>query len=538
MDLSVSSSERLIIGEVFALTGNITSSIMVWWEDRREFAPGWYQIRYKNGAFRFGKQFGWGVSSNWRVLTNRGSEIELFHAPSVPSPIGKSLPNGLYGGHGWDNQALVEAANQGQFINFYHDGGPLGLRLLDNPYTDNIHGSPDPTWELCTLVPEIVPPPVEPGSEPGSEPSSDGSTPGSEPGSQPPPCVKETPQIGLLPAKYKALLDTLPEKPGGFGFVFHPGVHLTNDKNADSILTGNVEIVSSSLAISCQNVADQNQSRRVITLGVSDDFLNSFCLEVKGPKGQKGEKGPKGKDGRHGVGDGPAGLPGPNGVDATERHVFSGIKVVESDEVHDTAVVNLSLDPQAGVLDVVKAKIAVPDSTLPASRVMASPIFRDVEFFGDSDLTKWQLVAPGDDPAGVIDISIVKLPAGWSGETGPQNKERGSVPVATMKLSDLVTQIVNFYIERAGDITARWDQQMRDYVAGKDKQARDILASLAKELADCEWQKPIDFCAAIVPANCDAGEEPGSGSGSAGELPEVSDDDGIFVPIVTKVTRK
>lgn len=300
------------------------------------------------------------------------------------------------------------------------------------------------------------------------------------------------PTNGLLSAKLKSILDTVGPKPGGFGLIFKPGTYLTPEGGADNVLTGNVNITSESLDITCEDVMEGNCSKTIIKFALSDDFLDTFCIEVRGGKGQIGETGDKGLPGKHGTGDGPVGATGAAGVDASINDVFTGIKIVESDDVYDTAVVDLVLNSADGILDVVKSKMAVPDNNLPASKVAASAIFRDVEFTG-ADLDVWQLTAPPNDPAGIIDVSMVRLPNGWNGGVV------GSVPVISMKLSSVVQLVVDYYKSKAVEAIALFDAQITEFMTQKDEDARKILAELAQELAECEFSRPISFCVGIQP---------------------------------------
>lgn len=295
---------------------------------------------------------------------------------------------------------------------------------------------------------------------------------------------------GLMSARHKILLDSLPNKPGGFGIILKPGRYLTTDDGVNSILTGDITLTSSSLAYECEQVIEGGCTKNKITVSLSDDFLDTFCVHVKGKKGPTGDKGEKGPRGRHGVGDGPRGADGLAGADATTVRTFSGVKIVESDDIYDTAIVDLSLNAEEGKLTIVKSKLAVPHDDEPATKVSASLIFRDIEFTGD-DLESYEIIAPTNDPAGETDINVIKLPNGWTGNTS------NPVPVVPMKLSELAQLIIDFYKAKADDVIEEWDSKIEEFMTSKDDEARKILADLAQELAECEFSKPIAFCIGI-----------------------------------------
>lgn len=305
------------------------------------------------------------------------------------------------------------------------------------------------------------------------------------------------PTNGLMSSKNKAMLDGLPEKAGGFGIILKPGYFLTEEHGADNVLTGDVKFISETLKFTCDNPIGAGEGCEAVStvrFELSQDFLDSYSIEVRGPVGKKGKKGLKGAPGRPGTGDGPVGDPGEDGADAPTAHTFTGIKYVESDTIYDTAVVSLRLDSAAGVLEVTKARMDVPDSDKPATRVAATPITRDVEFLSE-DLSRWQLIgAAQDEPT--VDLNMVKLPKGWSGQSD------SPVPVIPVKLSTVVQSIVDYYNEQATKVIRQWDEELRVWVIDRDKAARDVLHNLAVEVAECQFSLPLEFCLGIQPADC------------------------------------
>lgn len=676
---------NLVVDQCWTVEGNIVNATPVWFNNNANMPSGWYRVAYVQGAMRYFKNFGWCVddinTQSWMVVTSvSGAISDLVAGPCAPTPSGPSIPNHTFSSRGWDTQEAAENASKAIGpTDFFHNGGPLGMRLYDNPYTDNVHGAPDPTWSLCSLrqpttsacdelvlfnsgtttagviadgkqdtnwiliqssdttapgpavyvsaaplnsnwpantnnskwigpktasqytlqtglytyryqldltnydpttatitgrwiiddqgvdikvngvssgqvnnlgassgsfqwanfslshgfiqgvntidfitrnVPSFptptglrvewisgnacskaAPPPLPPPPPPGSGTTPISSTPHTgtvSSGSEPPPeCTKETPTTGLLPAKFKSLLDSLPSHPGGFGFIFKPGTYLTLKDGPDSILTGDVTFSSETLDISCAQSQINGSAETIFTFKVGQDFLSSFCLNIRGLPGDKGDKGSKGPEGRSGTGDGPQGDQGPPGINATIPATFTDVQIIDIADTYDTAVVSLDFDPATSTLEIVKAKMAVPDSTTVASLVSATALYRDVTFDSSNSMDNWNLFAPSGDPVSTItsspDLDIIKLPDGWNG---------APIGVATMKLSQLVTLIVNYYNNLASGIVTGWDRQIKEYIAGKDQDARQIVADLAQELTEAEWSAPIEFGIDIQPLQC------------------------------------
>ncbi|MDP6585773.1 MAG: hypothetical protein QF535_14045 [Anaerolineales bacterium] len=310
------------------------------------------------------------------------------------------------------------------------------------------------------------------------------------------------PTNGLFSAVDKSFLDSLKTKAGGFGLMLKPGYYLTEEAGADNVLTGDIQIVSQTLAFDCTTSTFPADDTREAALGgvptvkveLNQNFLESYRLEIKGPQGKKGDTGTTGLDGRPGTGDGPTGDAGDDGDDAIS-HTFTGIIYEELDEIFDTAVVGLSLDASNGILEITKAKIDVPDNDKAASRVAASPVLRDIEFLS-TDLSDWQLVGGADDSV-TIDLNVVKLPKGWVGDV-----DNNPVPVGSVKLSQLVGTLVDHYALEAAKVVTQWDTVLNEWAIARDKDARDVLLGLATQLAECEFQLPIEICIGFEASSC------------------------------------
>ena len=341
------------------------------------------------------------------------------------------------------------------------------------------------------------------------------------------------PTNGLLSKSYKAMLDALPPKAGGFGIILKPGYYLTPEKGVDNILTGDVKLVSNSLKFECTQgtTNDGCGVLPLIRIGLSDDFLESYSIELAGPKGRKGDKGPKGRSGRSGTGDGPQGDPGPDGKDATPVK-FSGIIYEELDAVYNTAVVNLKFDAPNGILEITKAQMDVPSSDKPATRVAASPIIRDISFnqtqagsLWSQFFKDWNLVAPAGDSAPTVDLNIIKLPKGWTSNS--------PVPITSVKLSGLAQGIIDYYEAQAATIAKQWDSDLKAWIVVKDKEARDILHNLAVQLADCQFELPLEFGLGIKPCSSSSSTSSSSSAGGGCYDPSFATRDSGKYPITS-----
>ena len=61
-------------------------------------------------------------------------------------------------GPGYTTAGDLETALQGQYLTITTTGGPIGMKLLDNPYTDNHAGSDGaPRFELVAVSPWLKP---------------------------------------------------------------------------------------------------------------------------------------------------------------------------------------------------------------------------------------------------------------------------------------------------------------------------------------------------------------------------------------------
>lgn len=292
----------------------------------------------------------------------------------------------------------------------------------------------------------------------------------------------------------------------------------SGDLNPNGVLLGDIMLVSESIDITCVDgeglpltssdtcnvdiikCDDPSNNPPGLNFQINQDFLDSLCVIVPGCKGSRGDRGEQGDPGLDGTGDGPQGEQGDPGEDApTTGNSFTGIKILDVDDIYDTAVVSIELDADNGKLNLIKAKVRTPDSSTPATQLVSTPINRAV-VFDDNSSFDYTLMKPSVDPIDELDPDILKYPAQFV------KSEIGSAPRTTtvnkIKLSDIVDAVISYYDGQLVKINDNYNQQLKSYIESKDESARRILASLAQQVAECEFELPIDFCLGISPDDC------------------------------------
>lgn len=300
--------------------------------------------------------------------------------------------------------------------------------------------------------------------------------------------------------------------------------------NPHGILSGDIEIVSDSLDIKCVKGSDlqeleceDNKSSDAekpdgLLFTTKQKFLDSLCIEVPGCKGPDGDKGVQGNDGKPGTGDGPKGEQGDSGKDYKSVKKFTGIKIEDIDDVYDTAVVALESDPESGKIYVVKAKIKTPSSTTPADQVIASAIHRAIEF---EEEFFFKIIKPVVDPISLENDAkggiSVGIPTGEPGCYLKSNFDNdvlvcaipkggasasGASQIAVRWLSELLSEISQFYRDKLIEAADAYDKQIKDFIIEKDKEARQAICQLAEQLAECEWELPLEYCIGLIEADC------------------------------------
>lgn len=309
---------------------------------------------------------------------------------------------------------------------------------------------------------------------------------------------------GLLSRQLKFLMDRVPDKGGGFAIITKPLLKNRSQDNPDGVLFGDIELISDSLDIRCVHSDGreiENGCLRVafketdqlppgFDINFSDNLLENLCVVVPGGPGLPGERGLKGEDGIDGTGDGPVGLTGDAGEDATEPRSIDGVEVVDLDTVSDVAVTKMDLDAPGGRFFVTKGQVKVPDEDdAVANRLIVSQINRGIRFL--EDCFDYELVMlpcrPGDD-FDTLDPVIAYLPSHYD-----PSDIRPVQPVRR-RLSDLVNDIVAHYQDKLDKIRQQYDSEIEAFIKDKDREARMILDQLGDRLAECENITYLDYC--------------------------------------------
>lgn len=290
--------------------------------------------------------------------------------------------------------------------------------------------------------------------------------------------------------------------------------------NPSGVLLGDILLVSDSIDITCVDgqglpVAGGNscnvdiiqcdavENPPGLNFEINKDLLDSLCVTVPGCKGPIGDRGAKGTAGADGTGDGPVGEQGDPGEDGpVVANTFTGIKIIDIDDIYDTAVVAMELDAGAGKLNIIRAKVRTPDNDTPATQIISTPIDRSVEFT-DNTSFDYTLMKPSVDPIGEADISILKYPAQFGRDNQGQETN-----VNRIKLSGILDAVIAHYQGKLSEINDQYNQDLKAYVEEKDAKAREILADLAMRVAECEFELPIEFCLGLQPNDCNPDSAP------------------------------
>jgi hypothetical protein len=181
------------------------------------------------------------------------------------------------------------------------------------------------------------------------------------------------------------------------------------------------------------------------------------------------------------------------------------------------------LDADNGKLHVLKAKMAVPDDDTPANQVITSPINRTIDWSDDE--FGYTLLKPVNDPIETkdpndADVTMAVYPDGYEIQsTGlPDDIEKSRLTqFNSITLSTLLDRAIAHFKERLEEIDEDYDRQIKTFIEEKDAKARAILAGLAQDLAECEWELPIEFCLGITPDDCRDPDPDGDGGDGGGD---------------------
>lgn len=300
---------------------------------------------------------------------------------------------------------------------------------------------------------------------------------------------------GLLSPAGKIALDATSSASGGFGFITGLGM-VSGDivLRSESFDVAPVDKRGNVLDVS-GIVSMDDAGSSGFELSVSTPYLRSLCVEFLAPPGPIGKDGEIGDKGQDGFNNSPIGLQGIPGFDAADFKDFNGIKLLDLDELHPEAIVNMELDSAGNFITCTKAVLNIPDNDKPAEQLNPTPITRQLLFqLGEGDckstLDDWVIKAPSSDPlADNPDVYLLKT---------PDSVEVGDViDVEPVKLSELITGITNYYKEHLIKCDESWQVLARDFISSKDALAREALSNLAQKLAECEFARPLDFCLGV-----------------------------------------
>lgn len=318
--------------------------------------------------------------------------------------------------------------------------------------------------------------------------------------------------VGLMTTVHKKKLDLIPDKAGGFAIIIDPKLRPSSPDNPDGLIYGDIKLASESLDITCIDFNGEKikgncyncidgQNPPGLNFQLSEKFLANFCARLPIVPGARGDKGETGEQGEPGTGDGPIGETGDPGISYDTPGVFTGVKVLDVDGVYEKAVIGLDLDATNGTLTVLKSKVATGDENTPANQVYCSPIFRDVEFDPEypvcdegGDLWKYKIVK-GDDEL-TENVYLFMLPDQFS--------PPGESEFTVLLLSDLIDSIIEKMKVEYESALKKYDDQIKAFLMEKDADCRQKLCALGRELSDCEWELPLEYCLGITPADCES----------------------------------
>jgi hypothetical protein len=338
---------------------------------------------------------------------------------------------------------------------------------------------------------------------------------------------------GLLAPDLKYMLDKVQNKGGGFAIITKPHLQFRSNSNPDGVIFGDVDLISDSLDIKCVHADGKEIANTCLTvsftetdtqppgfdINLSDNLLNTLCVEVPGGPGQPGPRGDTGPDGADGTGDGPRGLKGLSGKNATEGYTFSGVRIVDLDTTTDVAVTKMELEPDSGKLFITKGHIKVPDNEeAAADKLTVQQINRGVRFLGncfDYELT--MLPCMPDEDYEELNPAIAYYPSHFD-----IAKEGRAYQLKKKRLSDLVDDMIDYYQTRLDKIADQYDKEIEELIKKTDKDARQVLDTLGDRLAECENITYLEYCIGIGEP-CIPGEgTTGTGSTSIIDLPASS----------------
>lgn len=311
--------------------------------------------------------------------------------------------------------------------------------------------------------------------------------------------------IGLMSSSLKTLLDSIPEKAGGFGILTKYSFGKVIGDGYNGLMTGDITLKSNSLEIKCRDLNGKLITKTCavspgspeinkipsIDINFGATFLDSLCVEVPGSQGPKGITGRPGLDGEDGFGDGPQGLDGDPGIDAAGISEVDKVVIEVDESFYDTAVVNVELDQQNSILSITKAKLAVPDDNTPADRFIVMPIVRSLEW---SEGANYTIISPLNENLGLeTDVGVLAYPKDFNATLVGEDVE-----MSRRSLSNFIDQMIADYDVILKQYIAEYDQEIKDYIFNKDAEARKVLDSLVASLATKQFSETFEYCMGLA----------------------------------------
>jgi hypothetical protein len=96
----------------------------------------------------------------------------------------------------------------------------------------------------------------------------------------------------------------------------------------------------------------------------------------------------------------------------------------------------------------------------------------------------------------------------------------GQSDCSVITLENFVNAVVDDLKVVYDSTLEQWDKEIREHVLSKDENAREDICALSRELSECEWQLPFEYCLGFNAANCFPGNivtGGGAGGGAGGE---------------------
>ncbi len=207
---------------------------------------------------------------------------------------------------------------------------------------------------------------------------------------------------GYMSPQDKLLLDKVPAVGGAFGIIVDTKLLLQSSSNPEGIIQGDIQLKSDSINIICvtkdlQKIPDLDNCVNPsfncegtdltvpggsfgLKFELTEKFLKTLTINLRGKRGPKGDKGPKGPKGDTGYSPGPVGEKGDTGDSTSTQCTLTGITYNDVDTPTNEAIVALDIT-QDCTLSITTSKINV-DPDLPATQVEAAPIIRTISYPG------------------------------------------------------------------------------------------------------------------------------------------------------------